>query len=60
MIIEAFLDRPRMMRLANQANLARAEIVSEICRNQIVRSPGADARLGGGGAYQVTVGIERV
>jgi len=49
------------MRLANQANLARAEIVSEICRNQIVRSPAAaNVRLGSGGAYQVAVGIERV
>ena len=48
------------MRLANQAKLARAEIVSEICRNQIVRSPAAaDVRLGGSGAYQVTVGVKR-
>jgi len=44
-----------MMRLADQAKLARAEIVSEICRNQIVRSPAnADVHLCGGGAYQGT------
>jgi hypothetical protein len=61
MIIEAFLDAPRMMRLADQAKLARAEIASEICRNQIARSPAtADVHLCCGGAYQVTVTIERV
>jgi hypothetical protein len=41
--------------------VARKEAVSEICRDEIVRSPAAaDVHPGSGGTYQVAVGIERV
>ncbi|SRR6266480_7976046 len=50
----------RRTSLADQAKVRRAGIFSKISGNQIIRTPAsANVDLGSGGAYQISVGIER-
>ena len=54
-------DRFTLRRTAPRNARRRAEAVSEICRDEIVRSPESpDVHPGSGGTYQDTVRIERV